>query len=51
MLRDDPARIAGVAGLGEMRDHIGLGERSRGLQRQKLRIARTDADADQTAHS
>ena len=32
MLRDDPARIAGVAGLGEMRDDIGLGERARRLQ-------------------
>ena len=49
MLRDDPPRIAGVAGLGEMRDDVRLGEHARGLQRQKLRIARPDADADQTS--
>ena len=52
MLRDDAARIAGVAGLGEMRDDVGFGERSRSLQGQQLRIARPDANADQTpAHS
>ena len=48
MLRDDPARVAGVARLGEMRDDVRLGECARGLQGQQLRIARADADADQT---
>src|SRR5262249_19760985 len=47
MAGDDRARVAGVAGLGEMRDHVGLRERAHGFQRYELGIARTDADPDQ----
>ena len=52
MVLHDAACIADIAGLGEMRDHIGFGKRPRSLQGQQLRIARADANTDQTpAHS
>ena len=47
VLRDDRARMAGVSGLGEMRDHVGFAERAHRLERHQLRIARADADADE----
>ena len=46
---DDGARIAVVAALGEMREHVGLGQRAHGLHGQQFRVARTGADADQAA--
>ena len=48
MLRDGPARVAGVARFGEMRDDIRFGKCSCGLQGQKLRIARANSNADKT---
>jgi len=53
MAGDDLARVAHVAGLGEVRDDVGLGKRAQRLQGEQLRIARADADTDQAraAHS
>ena len=47
MRGDDGARVAGIPGLGEMRDHVRGAERGDGLQREKVRVARADADADE----
>ena len=49
MRADDGARIAVVAALGEMRNHVGLGQRAHGLERQQLGIAGTGADANKPA--
>src|SRR5579862_1661110 len=45
--------MAGIAGLGKERDHVGFAKRARRFQRHQLRIARTDADAQKfsRAHS
>src|SRR6201999_3760893 len=50
---DDRARMAGIAGLGEMRHHVGFAERAHRLERHQFRVARTDADAQKfsRAHS
>src|SRR4029077_7697179 len=49
MAVDGTARIAGIAGLGEVRDHVGLREHAHRLQGQKLGIAWPNADANETA--
>ena len=49
MRGDDGARIAVVAALGEMREHVGLAQRAHGLQRQQFGIAGAGADADEAA--
>jgi hypothetical protein len=46
---DDGARIAVAAALRKMRDHVGLGERAHGFQRQQFGIAGPGADADKAA--
>src|SRR5579862_1325278 len=38
--------MAGIAGLGKERNHVGFAERACRLERHQLRIARTDADAE-----
>ena len=47
--RDGGARVAVIAALGEMREHVGLCQRPHGLQSQQFGIARPGADADQAA--
>src|SRR5262245_2661616 len=43
----DGPRVAGVAGLGEMYDHVGLFQHAHRLERNQLGIARSNADADE----
>ncbi len=45
MPRDDRARMAVVARLGEVRDDVGFAKRAHRLQRHQFRIAGPDADA------
>ena len=47
VLRHDPARIAVVSLLGEMRHDIGLGERPHGLERHQFGVAGARSHADQ----
>src|SRR5262249_55193839 len=49
MRRRDGARVAAVAGLSEMRHHVGARQRAYGLERHQLGIARPDADRDELA--
>src|SRR5690606_21940158 len=51
MRRDDAAGVAVVAGLGEPGDHIRLPDRANGAERQKLRVAGSDPDADQPSRA
>lgn len=43
----DGAGVAIGTALGEMRDHVSLGQRAHGLERQKFGIAGPGADADE----
>src|SRR5208337_504918 len=45
--RRDGAPAARVAGLGEMRHHVGAAQRPQRLERDEFRVARADADPDQ----
>src|SRR5258707_13040607 len=47
MIGRDGARATDIAGFGEMRHHVGLPQRSRRLESEELRIARSYADANQ----
>src|SRR5262249_48217581 len=49
MRGDDSARVARGSGLGEGPHHVGLAQRAQRLERDELRVARPDADADQAA--
>ncbi len=54
MAGGDGARLARIAGLGEVRDHVGLAQRPQCLERHQFGVAGPDADADQPrggAHS
>src|SRR5580658_11121176 len=46
MLRHDGARVTGIAGLGEMGNHVGFAERAHRFQGHQFRIARPDADTE-----
>src|SRR5690242_14454769 len=49
MRRRGGACVAAVAGLAEMRDHVGVCEHANRLERHQLGIARPDADRDELA--
>src|SRR5262249_29374020 len=49
VLRRGGARMACASRFGEMRDHVGFGERANGLECDELRIAGPDTDANELA--
>ena len=49
MLRHDRARVAGIAGLGEMRDHVGFAERAHAFSVNSSGSPGPNADADRSS--